>query len=138
MKVDMLTLKQHLEADGIFTDEQATRLVYLLCKLGLVEPGGQGAPSFPSPIRSPSTPGAELAHLEGLWWDVDQEPGSGPGYSSFMLVPGGFVVLTSRTASDGGALAQSFVPCGRDAAVRVIRQRSTRFARAVEGTREVA
>jgi hypothetical protein len=137
MKIDTLTLAQHLEADGVFTKEQAARLVYLLCKLELVELGGRDAPSFPPPARRP-LPGAALAHLEGLWWEVDQGPGSGPGFSSFMLVPGGFVVLTSRAASDGGALAQAFVPCGREDAVRVIRSRSTRFARAVESKGEGA
>ena len=73
-----------------------------------------------------------LAQLEGLWWDCDPGPGSGPGYGYLMLVPGGFVILTSGMASGAGGLAQTFVPCSRDDAVRLMRRRSKRFAEAVE------
>jgi hypothetical protein len=89
MKLDTLTLAQHLEVDGVLTREQAARLVHLLCEVGVVEPGG-------------------------------------------------FVVRTSRAASDGGAPAQAFVPCGREEARRMIKRRSRHFARAVEGAREGA
>ena len=136
MKVDTLTLMRNIEADGVFTDKQAARLVYLLQSLGVIEHGAADAPSFPPPIQRPSKPGTELAHLEGLWWECDEGPGNGPGYSRLMLVPGGFVVLTSRAGSDGGALAQAFVPCDRNDAVRIIKRRSRRFASAVEGAGE--
>ena len=73
-----------------------------------------------------------LAQLEGLWWARDPGPGSGPGYGYLMLVPGGFVILTSGMASGAGGLAQTFVPCSRDDAIRLIRRCSKRFAEAVE------
>lgn len=73
-----------------------------------------------------------LGQLEGLWWDCDPGPGSGPGYGYLMLVPGGFVILTSGMASGAGGLAQTFIPCSRDDAVRLIWRRSKRFAEAVE------
>lgn len=78
-----------------------------------------------------------LAQLEGLWWARDPGPGSGPGYGYLMLVPGGFVILTSGMASAAGGLAQTFVPCSRDDAVRLIRRRSKRFAEAVGSARAV-
>lgn len=73
-----------------------------------------------------------LAQLEGVWWDCDRGPGNGPGYGYLMLVPGGFVILTSGMASGAGGLAQTFVPCSRDDAVRLIWRRSKRFAETVE------
>lgn len=76
-----------------------------------------------------------LGQLEGLWWDCDSGPGSGPGYDYLMLVPGGFVILTSGMASGSDGLAQTFVPCSRDDAVRLMRRRSKRFAEAVESAR---
>jgi hypothetical protein len=111
MKLDTLTLKQHLAADGVFTDEQAARLAYLRRELGVVEPSGQGAPSFPPPVRRPPTPGADLAHLEGRWWEVDRCSGRCKGGSmsdeqqhSFWLRPEGERYGLARPFSSVGCL----------------------------------